>query len=46
MRSYETDKKIYNHDDEILSIDSADMIDYGTSNYKRYRYIFIIIDSF
>ena len=46
MRNYETNKIIYNHDDEILSIDLADLIDYKTSNYTIFRYIFIIIDSF
>ena len=39
-------KKIYNHLDEIWSIDLADMIDYKNSNNKGFRYIFIIIDNF
>ena len=38
-------KLIYNHIDEIWSIDLADLIDYKISNNKRYRYIFIIIDN-
>ena len=38
--------KIYNHIDEIWSIDLADMIDYNISNNKRFRYIIVIIDNF
>ena len=45
-KNYETNKIIYNHSDEIWSIDLADMIDYKISNNKGYRYIFIIIDNF
>ena len=40
-----TNKIVYKNIDEIWSIDSADMIDYKTSNNKGYRYIFIIIDN-
>ena len=43
---YPTNKIIYNHFDEIWSIDLVDMIDYKISNNKGYRYIFIIIDNF
>ena len=45
LRNYPTNKKVYNHIDEIWSIDLADMIDYKISNNKGYRYIFIIIDN-
>ena len=45
-KNYPTDKIVYNHIDEIWSIDLADMIDYKTSNNKGYRYIFIIVDNF
>ena len=45
-KNYPTNKIVYNHIDEISSIDLADMIDYKTSNNKNYRYIFIIIDNF
>ena len=45
-KNYETNKIIYNHIDEIWSIDLADMIDYKVSNNKSYRYIFIIIDKY
>ena len=45
-KNYPTNKIVYNHVDEIWSIDWADMIDYKTSNNKGYRYIFIIIDNF
>ena len=45
-RKYPTNKIIYNHIDEIWSIDLADFSDYKTSNNKGYRYIFVIIDNF
>ena len=45
-KNYPTNKIVYNHIDEIWSIDLADMIDYKTTNNKRFRYIFIIIDNF
>ena len=45
MTNYSTNKVKYNHIDEIWSIDLADMIDYKISNNKKYRYIFINIDS-
>ena len=45
-KNYPSNKIIYNHIDEIWSIDLADMIDYKISNNKGYRYIFIIIDNY
>ena len=45
-KNYSTNKIIYNHTDEIWSIDLADMIDYKISNNKGFRYIFIVIDNF
>ena len=45
-KNYQTNKIIYNHIDEIWSIDLADMTDYKTSNNKGYRYIFVILDNF
>ena len=45
-KNYETNKVIYNHIDEIWSINLVDMIDYKTSNNNGYRYIFITIDNF
>ena len=45
-KNYPTNKIVYNHIDEIWSIDLADMIDYKISNNKRFRYIFVIIDTF
>ena len=45
-KNYPTNKIVYNHIDEIWSIDLADMIDYKISNNKGYRYIFIVIDNF
>ena len=45
-KNYETNKVIYNHIDEIRSIDLVDMINYKTSNNKGFRYIFVIIDKY
>ena len=45
-KNYPTNKIVYNHIDEVWSIDLADMIDYIISNNKGFRYIFIIIDNF
>ena len=46
LRIYPTNRIIYNHIDELWSIDLADMIDYKTSKNEGFRYIFIIIDNF
>ena len=46
LRNYPNSKIVYNHIDEIWSIDLAAMIDYKISNNKGYRYIFILIDHF
>ena len=45
-KNYETIKIIYNHIDEIWSIDPMDVSDYNISNHIGCRYIFIIIDNF
>ena len=45
-KNYGTNKIIYNHIDEIWSIDLADFSGYKISNNKGFRYIFIIIDNF
>ena len=45
-KNFPTNKIIYNHIDEIWSIDLADMVDYKVSNNKGYRYIIIVIDNF
>ena len=45
-KNYPTKKILYNHIDEIWSINLADMIDYKISNNKGYRYIFVIVDNF
>ena len=37
MKSYATNKIIYNHFDEIWNFDLADFSDYKTSNNKRFR---------
>ena len=41
-RNYGTNKIIYNHIDEIWSIDLANVSDYKTSNNKSNRYIFLV----
>ena len=46
INNYSTNKKLYNHIDEIWSIDLADMIDYKISNNKGFRYTFVLIDNF
>ena len=45
-KKYPTNKIIYNHIDEIWSIDLADMVDYKTSKNKGYRCLFFINDNF
>ena len=45
-KNYETNKIVYNHIDEIWSIDLAEIVDYKISNNKGFRYIFVIIDKF
>ena len=45
-KNFPSNKIIYNHIDEIWSMDLADMIDYKISNNKGFRYIFIIVDNF
>ena len=45
-KNYPTNKIVYNHIDEISSIDLADMVDYKISNNKGFRYIFVIFDDF
>ena len=45
-RNYPTNKIVYNHIDEIWSIDLADMVDYKISNNTGFRYIFVITDNF
>ena len=44
-KNYPTKKTVYNHIDEIWSIDLAVSLDYKTTNIKGFRYIFIIIDN-
>ena len=45
-RNYPTNKIVYNHIEEMWSIDLAYFSDYKTSNNKGFRYIFIVIDNF
>ena len=46
MRTYPTNKIIYNHLDEIWSIVLAHMIHYKISNNRGFRYILVIIVNF
>ena len=46
IKYYSTNKIIYNHIDEIWSIDLADFSDYKTSNNKGFRYIFVIMGNY
>ena len=42
-KNCETNKIIYNHIDEIWSIDLAEMIGYKISNKKGFKYTFVIL---
>ena len=44
-KNFPTNKILYNHIDEIWSIDLADMIDYKISNNKGFMYKFVIRDN-
>ena len=44
--NYETNKIIYNHIDEIKSIDLADFAEFKTPSKRRHRCLFVIIDIF
>ena len=46
MRNYPTNKVVYDHVDEIWSIDLVDFSDCKISNNQRYRYIIVIIENF
>ena len=46
MRNYPTNKIIYNHIDEIWSVDLAEMVDYKVSTNKGVIYVFAIIGKF
>ena len=45
-KNYPTNKMVYNHIDEIWSIDFADLIVYRISKNKGFWYIFVIIDNY
>ena len=45
-KNYSTNRIVYNHIDEIWSIDLADFSDYKTSNNKGFTNMFVIIDNF
>ena len=45
-KNHTTNKILYNHTDELWSIDLAELSDRKLSNNNGYRYIFIKIDNF
>ena len=45
-KNYPTNKLVYKHTNEIWSIDSLDMSDYGIWNNRGYRYILVVNDFF
>ena len=45
-KNYETKKIVYDHIDEIWSVDLAEYSDYKISNNKVFRCIFITTDKF
>ena len=45
-KNYPSNRMIYNHIEEIWSIDLAEFSDYKISDKRGYRYVFVIIDNF
>ena len=45
-KNFPTNKVVYNHIDEVWSIELADMIHFKFSNNKGFRYMIVIIDKF
>ena len=45
-KNYPTNKIVYNHIDDIWSIDLTDMMGYKISNNKGFKYTFVIVDNF
>ena len=41
----ETNKRNYNHIDEIWSIDLVEFSDFKTTNKRGYRYILVVVDN-
>ena len=46
IKTYPSDKIVYNHIDEIWSVDLADLLEYKISNIKGFKYTFVIKDNF
>ena len=46
MGNYLTNEIVYNHIDELWSIELGDMIDYKFINERRCRSIFVIVNNF
>ena len=45
-KNYLTNKTDFYHIDDIGSLDTLDLKDYGTENNRNYRYVLVIIDNF
>ena len=45
-KKYTTNKTDVYHIDDIWSLDILDLNNYGPENYRRYRYVLVIIDMF
>ena len=46
QKNYTTSKTDVNHIDDIWSLDSLDLKDYGPENNKGYRYVLAVIVNF
>ena len=45
-KNFSTNKTVVYLIDDIWSLDTLDLKDYGTENNKGYRYVLVIIDNF
>ena len=45
-KKFNTKKTDVQHIDDIWSLHILDLKDYGPENNRRYRYVFVVIDSF
>ena len=45
-KNYATNKTDVYHFDEIWSLDTLDLKDYGAKNNRGYRYVLVVIDNF
>ena len=45
-KTYNTNKSDVHHIDDIWSLDTLDLKDYGSENNRGYRYVLVVIDNF